>query len=40
MIIEIAMNVSDDTALKKFHWLYVSFAYSAWKFKGHPILYF
>ena len=40
MIIAIAMNVSDQTALKKPYLLYVSFTYSAWAFKGYPILYF
>ena len=38
--IAIAMNVSDHTALKKSYMLYVSFTYSAWTFKGSPILYF
>ena len=40
MIIAIAMNLSDHTALKKSYLLYVSFAHSAWTFKGYPILYF
>ena len=40
MIIAIAMNVSDHTALKKSFLLYISFTYSAWTFKGYPILYF
>ena len=31
MIIAIAMNVSDHTALKKSYLLYVSFTYSAWQ---------
>ena len=34
------MNVSDYTALKKSYFLYVSFTYYAWAFKGYPILYF
>ena len=40
MIIAIAMNVSDHAASKKSYILYVSFTYSAWTFKGYPILYF
>ena len=40
MIIVIAMNVTDHTPLKKSYLLYVSFTYSAWKFKEYPILYF
>ena len=40
MIIAIAMNVSDHTALKKSYVLYVSFTYSAWAFEEYPILYF
>ena len=40
MIIAIAMNISDHTALKKSYLLYVRFTYSAWTFKGYPIPYF
>ena len=40
MVIAIAMNVSDHTALKNSYLLYVSFAYSAWTFKEYSILYF
>ena len=40
MIIAIAMNVSDRTALKKSSMLCLSFTYSAWTFKVHPIFYF
>ena len=40
MIIAIAMNVSDHTALKKSYLLYVNFTYSAWTFRVYPIIYF
>ena len=40
MIIAIAMNVSDHTALKEPYLLYVRFTYSAWTFKGYPMPYF
>ena len=40
MIITTAMNINDHTALGKSYFLYVGFTYSAWTFKGHPILYF
>ena len=36
MIIAIAMNVSDHTALKKSYLLYVSFTHSAWTLKECP----
>ena len=37
MIIAIAVNVNDHTALKKSYMLYVSSTYSAWTFKDYPI---
>ena len=39
MIIAIAMNVSDHTALKEPYLLHVRLIYSAWTFKGYPMPY-
>ena len=38
MIIAIAMNVSDHTALKKSYLLYVNFTYSARTFKDYLVV--
>ena len=38
MIIAVAMNVIDPTALEKSYLLYASVTYSAWTFKDYQII--